>query len=60
MSINAAISTHAYNGLVPLGVLARLVDRYPNISVILGLPGGNPDRRSKSSTTRRLRRRPAR
>jgi 4-hydroxy-tetrahydrodipicolinate synthase len=34
MSIDAAISTHAYNGLVPLSVLARLVDRYPNISTI--------------------------
>ena len=34
MTIKAAISTHAYNGLVPLGVLAKLVDRYPNISAI--------------------------
>jgi 4-hydroxy-tetrahydrodipicolinate synthase len=34
MSINAAISTHAYNGLVPLGVLERLLDHYPIISTI--------------------------
>jgi 4-hydroxy-tetrahydrodipicolinate synthase len=34
MSIPAAISTHAYNGLVPLPVLARLLDNYPNIATI--------------------------
>jgi len=34
MTINAAISTHAYNGLVPLGVLGRLLDRYPAITTI--------------------------
>jgi 4-hydroxy-tetrahydrodipicolinate synthase len=34
MTINAAISTHAYNGLVPLSVLGRLLDRYPTITTI--------------------------
>ena len=34
MTIPAAISTHAFNGLVPLGVVARLLDHYPNIAVI--------------------------
>lgn len=34
MSIPAAISTHHYNGLVPLAVLGRLLDRFPNISTI--------------------------
>ena len=31
MKIPAAISTHVYNGLVPLPVLGRLLDAYPNI-----------------------------
>lgn len=31
MAIPAVISTHALNGLVPLGVLARLLDGHPNI-----------------------------
>lgn len=31
MTIPAAISTHVYNGLVPLPVLARLLDAFPNI-----------------------------
>jgi 4-hydroxy-tetrahydrodipicolinate synthase len=34
MSIPAAISTHHYNGLVPLPVMARLLDRFPNIRTI--------------------------
>jgi 4-hydroxy-tetrahydrodipicolinate synthase len=34
MTINAAISTHAYNGLVPLNVLGRLLDNYPTITTI--------------------------
>ncbi len=34
MAIPAAISTHHYNGLVPLSVLARLLDAYPNIATI--------------------------
>lgn len=34
MTIPAAISTHHYNGLVPLPVLARLLDRYPGIRTI--------------------------
>lgn len=34
LSIPAAISTHHYNGLVPLPVLARLLDRFPNIRTI--------------------------
>ncbi len=34
MTIPAVISTHVYNGLVPLGVLARLLDHYPNIAAI--------------------------
>lgn len=34
MSIPAAISTHVYNGLVPLSVLARLLDAYPHIATI--------------------------
>ena len=34
MTIPAAISTHVYNGLVPLGVLTRLLDAYPNIATI--------------------------
>jgi len=34
MTIPGTISTHAFNGLVPLPVLARLLDRYPNISAI--------------------------
>jgi len=34
MTIPAAISTHHYNGLVPLPVLARLLDRFPNIRTI--------------------------
>jgi 4-hydroxy-tetrahydrodipicolinate synthase len=34
MTISAAISTHAYNGLVPLPVLSRLLDNYPNITTI--------------------------
>ena len=32
MTIPAVISTHVYNGLVPLAVLARLLDQYPNIA----------------------------
>lgn len=31
MTIPAAISTHVYNGLIPLPVLSRLLDAYPNI-----------------------------
>ncbi|MEZ4282128.1 MAG: dihydrodipicolinate synthase family protein [Myxococcota bacterium] len=31
MTIPAAISTHVYNGLVPIPVLARLLDAFPNI-----------------------------
>lgn len=31
MTIPAAISTHVYNGLVPLPVLGRLLDAFPNI-----------------------------
>jgi 4-hydroxy-tetrahydrodipicolinate synthase len=34
MTIPATISTHVYNGLVPLNVLGRLLDNYPNISAI--------------------------
>ncbi len=34
MRIPAAISTHIYNGLVPLSVLGRLLDAYPNIATI--------------------------
>jgi 4-hydroxy-tetrahydrodipicolinate synthase len=34
MTINAAISTHAYNGLVPLSVLGRLLENYPTITTI--------------------------
>lgn len=34
MRIPAAISTHIYNGLVPLAVLGRLLDAYPNIATI--------------------------
>jgi dihydrodipicolinate synthase/N-acetylneuraminate lyase len=34
MTIPAAISTHVYNGLVPLEVLARLLDRYDSIATI--------------------------
>jgi 4-hydroxy-tetrahydrodipicolinate synthase len=34
MTIKAAISTHAYNGLVPLAVLSRLLDSYPTIATI--------------------------
>ena len=34
MTIPATISTHAFNGLVPLPVLSRLLDHYPNISAI--------------------------
>ena len=34
MTIPAAISTHIYNGLVPLPVLGRLLDAYPNIATI--------------------------
>jgi len=34
MTIPAAISTHAFNGLVPLPVLGRLLDAYPNIATI--------------------------
>ncbi len=34
MTIPAAISTHVYNGLVPLSVLGRLLDAYPNIATI--------------------------
>ncbi len=34
MTIPAAISTHIYNGLVPLAVLGRLLDAYPNIATI--------------------------
>lgn len=34
MAIPAAISTHHYNGLVPLTVLGRLLDAYPNIATI--------------------------
>lgn len=34
MAIPAAISTHHYNGLVPLPVLERLLDAYPNIATI--------------------------
>lgn len=32
MAIPAALSTHHYNGLVPLPVLGRLLDAYPNIT----------------------------
>ena len=34
MTVPAAISTHVYNGLVPLDVLARLLDRYDTIATI--------------------------
>lgn len=34
MAIPAAISTHHYNGLVPLSVLGRLLDAHPNIATI--------------------------
>ncbi len=34
MAVPAAISTHAFNGLVSLPVLERLLDNYPNISTI--------------------------
>lgn len=34
MTIPAAISTHVYNGLVPLDVLGRLLDRYDTIATI--------------------------
>jgi len=34
MAIPAAISTHHYNGLVPLPVLERLLDRHPNVVTI--------------------------
>ncbi len=34
MTIPAAISTHVYNGLVPLPVLGRLLDKYPRIRTI--------------------------
>lgn len=34
ISIPAAISTHHYNGLVPLPVLAELLDRHPRIHAI--------------------------
>jgi len=34
MAIPAAISTHAYNGLVPLPVLERLLDSHPHIQAI--------------------------
>lgn len=34
MTVDAAISTHIYNGLVPLNVLARLLDKYPRIATI--------------------------
>lgn len=34
MTIPAAISTHIYNGLVPLDVLGRLLDRYDTIATI--------------------------
>jgi 4-hydroxy-tetrahydrodipicolinate synthase len=34
LAIPAAISTHVYNGLVPIPVLGRLLDAYPNIRTI--------------------------
>lgn len=34
LAIPAAISTHHYNGLVPLTVLERLLERFPNIRTI--------------------------
>jgi 4-hydroxy-tetrahydrodipicolinate synthase len=34
MTIPAAISTHVYNGLVPLPVLERLLDAHPHIATI--------------------------